>query len=294
MNFSNFKKDLQPIFELLRWNKPTGRLILLIPAGWSLWLTPNEFPNFYILLKILLGGILVSGFGCIANDIWDIEIDRKVLRTKNRPLASNKIKIKYAYILLLLFLIGSFLIALSLLKNNTFITLILSFIALPLILIYPSAKRWFKFPQAILSICWGFAVLIPWAAHEGNLSSPVLFFCWLATISWTFGFDTIYSLADKEYDLKIGINSSAINLGAKTNLTVRISYFLTSLSLATCAILNQSNFLFWPIWLCISILMQVDTRKIFNSKVYTQAKIGTHFRNQVIYGSLFLLGIILS
>tara|TARA_Y100000589_G_C27174647_1_gene638195 strand:+ start:1109 stop:1993 length:885 start_codon:yes stop_codon:yes gene_type:complete len=294
VNFSNFKKDLQPIFELLRWNKPTGRLILLIPAGWSLWLTPNEFPNFYILLKILLGGILVSGFGCIANDIWDIEIDRKVLRTKNRPLASNKIKIKYAYILLLLFLIGSFLIALSLLKNNTFITLILSFIALPLILIYPSAKRWFKFPQAILSICWGFAVLIPWAAHEGNLSSPVLFFCWLATISWTFGFDTIYSLADKEYDLKIGINSSAINLGAKTNLTVRISYFLTSLSLATCAILNQSNFLFWPIWLCISILMQVDTRKIFNSKVYTQAKIGTHFRNQVIYGSLFLLGIILS
>ena len=118
MNFSNFKKDLQPIFELLRWNKPTGRLILLIPAGWSLWLTPNEFPNFYILLKILLGGILVSGFGCIANDIWDIEIDRKVLRTKNRPLASNKIKIKYAYILLLLFLIGSFLIALSLLKTK--------------------------------------------------------------------------------------------------------------------------------------------------------------------------------
>ena len=92
-------------------------------------------------------------------------------------------------------------ITLSLPEKGRLLSITLSLIALPLILIYPSAKRWFKFPQAILSICWGFSVLIPWAAHEGNLNSPVLFFCWLGTVFWTFGFDTVYALADKELSL---------------------------------------------------------------------------------------------
>ena len=92
------KKDLNSkiniLFELLRWNKPTGRLILLIPAGWSLYLTPESNPSIYMLLKIIIGGLLVSGLGCVANDIWDKRIDQKVLRTKNRPLAANKISTK--------------------------------------------------------------------------------------------------------------------------------------------------------------------------------------------------------
>ena len=94
-------------------------------------------------------------------------------------------------------------------ENGRQLSILLAFFALPLIIIYPSAKRWFKYPQFILSLCWGFAVLIPWAASEGNINSIVLLFCWLATIFWTFGFDTVYALADKKYDVEIGINSSA-------------------------------------------------------------------------------------
>ena len=105
---------MKVIFELLRWNKPTGRLILLIPAGWSLWLTPGENPSLNLILKILLGGLLVSGFGCIANDIWDKEIDKKVARTINRPLASNRISLGLAYIILFLLIFLSFLLTLSL------------------------------------------------------------------------------------------------------------------------------------------------------------------------------------
>ena len=91
------KIKLNNIFELLRWNKPTGRMILLIPAGWSLYLTPGSNPTISILLKIILGGLLVSGLGCVINDIWDKKIDQKVIRTKDRPLASNKITLKTAY-----------------------------------------------------------------------------------------------------------------------------------------------------------------------------------------------------
>ena len=99
MIFKDLKFKLNIIFELLRWNKPTGRLILLIPAGWSLYLTPASNPSFYMLLRIIIGGLLVSGLGCVANDIWDKKIDQKVLRTKNRPLAANKISTKTAYLI---------------------------------------------------------------------------------------------------------------------------------------------------------------------------------------------------
>ncbi len=294
MIFQKLKVYVQPIFEILRWNKPTGRIVLLIPACWSLWLTPNDNPNYLTVIKIIIGGILVSAFGCIANDIWDKEIDRKVKRTKNRPLASNKINIKFAYSLLFLFLLLSFTITLSLPEDGRYLSLFLAFLALPVILIYPSSKRWFKLPQLILSICWGFAVLIPWAAHEGNIFNPVLFFCWLATVLWTFGFDTIYALADKTYDLKIGVNSSAITLGSLTKKSIHFCYFGTCLFIGICGIIKQLNIIFWPILLIVALLMQKDVNGVFKSKETNLKKISNHFTNQAIYGSLILLGLIIA
>ena len=291
------KKDLNSkiniLFELLRWNKPTGRLILLIPAGWSLYLTPESNPSIYMLMKIIIGGLLVSGLGCVANDIWDKRIDQKVLRTKNRPLAANKISTKTAYLILIFLIICSFFLTLSLPENGRLLSLSLAFFALPLILIYPSAKRWFKYPQFILSICWGFSVVIPWAANEGNINSIVLLFCWLATIFWTFGFDTVYALADKKYDIQIGVNSSAVNLASNTKKTIQICYFLTSSFLAICAFINQLTFIFWPIWLITGFLMQKDILKIFPESKQSIKNIGDHFKNQSIYGGLILLGFII-
>ena len=294
MIIKDLKLKFNIIFELLRWNKPTGRLILLIPAGWSLYLTPESNPSFYMLLKIIIGGLLVSGLGCVANDIWDKEIDQKVLRTKNRPLAANKIGIKSAYFILTFLIICSFFLTLSLPDNGRLLSISLAFLALPIILIYPSAKRWFKYPQVILSLCWGFAVLIPWAASEGNIKSIVLLFCWLATIFWTFGFDTVYALADKKFDIEIGVNSSAVNLASNTKITIQICYFLTSAFLAICAFINQLNLIFWPIWLITAFLMQKDILKIFPESKQSIKKIGKHFKNQSIYGVLILLGFIVA
>ena len=285
---------LNSFFELLRWDKPTGRLILLIPAGWSLYLTPGSNPNIDILLKIIFGGLLVSGLGCVANDIWDKKIDQKVIRTQNRPLAANKLGLKTAYLILLFLILCSFFLTLSLPEKGRILSIALAFLALPIILIYPSSKRWFKYPQLILSICWGFAVLIPWAANEGNLKSLVLLCCWLATIFWTFGFDTVYALADKKYDLEIGINSSAVNLKKNTKITIQICYFLTSAFLAICGFLNQVNFIFWPILLMTAFFMQKDILKVFPENKQSIKNIGNHFKNQSIYGGVILLGIIIA
>ena len=285
---------LNSFFELLRWDKPTGRLILLIPAGWSLYLTPGSNPNIDLLLKIILGGLLVSGLGCVANDIWDKKIDQKVIRTQNRPLAANKLGLKTAYLILLFLILCSFFLTLSLPEKGRILSIALAFLALPIILIYPSSKRLFKYPQLILSICWGFAVLIPWAANEGNLKSLVLLCCWLATIFWTFGFDTVYALADKKYDLEIGINSSAVNLKNNTKITIQICYFLTSAFLAICGFLNQLNFIFWAILLITAFFMQKDILKVFPENKQSIKNIGNHFKNQSIYGGVILLGIIIA
>ena len=158
----------QPWVELLRWNKPTGRLILLIPAGWALWLAPSAPPAITLLIQILLGGVAVSGAGCIANDLWDRRIDSQVERTRKRPLARGLISVRTAVLLMIGFLILSLLVVISLPSDRLSICLMLAIAALPPILLYPSAKRWFPLPQAVLALCWGFAVLIPWAASEGR------------------------------------------------------------------------------------------------------------------------------
>ena len=281
-------------FQLLRWNKPSGRLILLIPAGWSLWLSPTGSPSLIVLGLIILGGLFVSGAGCIANDIWDRQFDKKVMRTKERPLANGSLSLKTAWILLTSMLFFSLCIVLSIPADSRNLCLQLAFLSLPFILMYPSAKRWFKYPQLILSICWGFSVLIPWAASESSLAGGItLLCCWLATIFWTFGFDTVYAMADEIDDKAIGLNSSAISLGKKSIKAVSFCYFLTSFFLAIAAFNAKLGLIYWPFWLISTLGMQREVL-LLNSRSKGIKSSGLHFRNQVLIGSLLLLGMILN
>ena len=281
-------------FQLLRWNKPSGRLILLIPAGWSLWFAPSAPPSIFILGLVILGGLFVSGAGCIANDIWDRQFDKKVRRTKERPLANGKVSLKAAWILLISMLFFSLIVVLYIPTESRNLCLQLATLSLPFILLYPSAKRWFKFPQLILSICWGFSVLIPWAASESTLAGGLpLLFCWLATIFWTFGFDTVYAMADEIDDKLIGLNSSAISLGKGSIKTVSFCYFSTCFLLAIGAFKANLGLTFWPFWLISTMAMQREAM-LLNSKSKGIKSSGSHFSNQVRIGSLLLLGMVLS
>ena len=281
-------------FQLLRWNKPSGRLILLIPAGWSLWLTPTAPPSLLVLGIITLGGLLVSGAGCIANDIWDRKFDKKVVRTKERPLANGRLSLKAAWILLILMLFFSLFLVLLIPQESKNLCLLLALLSLPFILLYPSAKRWFKYPQLILSICWGFSVLIPWAASESSLAGGItLVSCWLATVLWTFGFDTVYAMADEIEDKVIGLNSSAISLGGESIKTVSFCYVLTCFFLAFAAFKANLGIIYWPFWLVSTLGMQREVL-LLNSRSKSIKTSGLHFRNQVLIGSLLLLGMVLS
>ena len=284
---------MNPLFELLRWNKPSGRLILLIPAGWSLWLTPSAPPSWKLVVLLIAGALCISGAGCIANDLWDKRIDKQVARTKTRPLAKGSLKTSTALWLLFLMLLLSLWVVFSLPISSRALCLKLSIIALPFILIYPSAKRWFKYPQFILSICWGFAALIPWAASQASLAGGVpLISCYCATMVWTFGFDTVYAMADKKDDESLGLYSSALSLGEKAIEAVSISYAITSLLLGSAAIFSGTNWFFWPFWLVASFGMQREIWLLKNLKV-SSPKFKSHFRNQVRLGGLTLIGLII-
>ena len=293
MNFNPLVNQLALFAKLLRWDKPSGRLILLIPAGWALWLTPNGPPDFELIFLIFTGGLLVSGAGCIANDLWDKKFDPHVERTKNRPLANGSIETSNALGLLALMLCLSLIVVISLPEESKGLCLLLAILAIPFILIYPSAKRWFAYPQIFLAICWGFAVLIPWAASQGSLNGGIpLFSCWFATVLWTFGFDTVYAMADIEDDKSLGLKSSAISLGSNSSIFVSISYGFTSFFIGLAGFSTSVNWPFWLCWLIASLGMQLQTsfleKSLSGRMIYSN-----HFKNQVWLGSLFFLGLIL-
>ena len=294
MTGTTFSRVMSPWVALLRWNKPTGRLILLVPAGWSLWLAPDAPPSAALVLQILVGGLAVSGAGCIANDLWDRNIDSEVERTRQRPLASGELNRTQATAGLVLLLALALVVVLSL-SSQMLLCLQLAVLALPPILIYPSAKRWFPFPQALLAICWGFAVLIPWAAFTGSIApSTPLIGCWFATVCWTFSFDTVYAMADRPDDARLGLRSSALTLGRNAIRTVRSGYGLTSTSLAVAAAAADVGVFFWPFWVIATIGLWRSTHTLRAGEQQPAAVYSNHFARQVQIGMLLLIGLVLS
>jgi len=286
--------------ELLRWHKPSGRLILLIPAGWALWLHPLSPPSPALVGWIVVGGLAVSGAGCVANDLWDRSIDPLVDRTKGRPLADGRLRVATAWRLLALCLLASLAVVLALPIPGRTLCLLLALACLPPVLLYPSAKRWFPFPQLVLALCWGFAVLIPWAAMGGAEGfSPgegggVLLLTWLATLSWTFGFDTVYAMSDREEDRQIGVRSSALTLGRAAPHAVAVCYGLTVLALAGSALLRGlPNPGFWILWTIAAIGMQREARRLLTPHP-PRALYGQHFTRQVLLGGLLLLALVVA
>ncbi len=285
------------LLQLLRWHKPSGRLILLIPAGWALWLQPQAPPDAALVGWIVLGGLAVSGAGCVANDLWDRRIDPQVERTRERPLASGRVGVPTALALLAVCLLLALLVVLALPAVGRSTCLALAVAALPPVLLYPSAKRWFPLPQLVLALCWGFAVLIPWAAAAGSLSGGAagpwpLLLTWLATLLWTFGFDTVYAMSDREDDRRVGVRSSALTLGRHAATAVALCYALTALGLAGAALLAGVRGAFWLPWALAAAGMQWEAWQLRRPDP-PRALYGRHFGRQVQLGALLLFALVL-
>ena len=206
--------QLNLFIELTRLKKPIGFMLLFWPCAWGLTLAYdfslglNNY--FFYLILFFLGSVFMRSAGCIVNDVLDKKYDAKVIRTKNRPIASGKISIKLAliYSLLLCFF------ALLVLLNFNLFTIILALGSMPLAFTYPLMKRFTYWPQLFLGITFNYGLILGWTAIKGEISIvPVIFY--LGAIFWTLGYDTIYGYQDIKDDEIIGLKSTSIKFKGK-------------------------------------------------------------------------------
>jgi 4-hydroxybenzoate polyprenyltransferase len=216
------------ILRLLRWDKPAGRLILMVPALWALFLAGRGTPPWQLVMVMVLGTLATSAGGCVVNDLWDRDIDPKVQRTKHRPLAARALSVKVGIVVALIALACAGGLALYL----TPLSFGLCVAAVPVIILYPLTKRVFPVPQLVLAIAWGFAILIPWSAVTGTLETPT-WLLWGATVLWTLGFDTVYAIPDREFDRQLRINSSALFFGS--NAPQAVGFFFMGTAIFFCS-----------------------------------------------------------
>ena len=267
---------LKLFIELTRLNKPIGYMLLFWPCLWGLTLVYDFngeiITYFKYLILFFLGSIIMRSAGCIVNDIADKEFDKKVQRTKNRPVASGKISVKLAWSYTLTLCFFAFLI----LINFNLFTIILAIGSIPFAFTYPLMKRFTYWPQFFLGITFNYGIILGWVSINDGLNlAPVILY--IGAIFWTLGYDTIYGYQDIKDDEIIGIKSTSIKFknNPKTFLTLCYSFLLISLILIG-ALMSFSNifYLFLIIPFCHLFFYQInflninkpeDCLKIFKS-----------------------------
>ena len=238
--------------ELTRLTKPIGFMLLFWPCVWGLTLAYdfNTGLNNYFFFGILFlsGSILMRSAGCIVNDIVDRKFDKKVERTKNRPIASGRVSVKLAII----YAISLCFLAFLVLLNFNYFTIFMALVSMPLAFTYPLMKRITYWPQLFLGITFNYGLVLGFIAIENQLSLVSIAF-YVGAIFWTLGYDTIYGFQDIKDDEIIGVKSTSIKFKNDPKKFLFISYIIFILSLAIVGILMDFKsiyflFMIFPIY----------------------------------------------
>ncbi|MFY7864192.1 4-hydroxybenzoate octaprenyltransferase [Roseateles sp.] len=205
--------------NLIRWDRPAGWLLLLWPTLCALWIAADGFPGWHLLIVFTLGTVLMRSAGCCVNDVADRDFDKHVKRTANRPVTSGAVSVKEALALGA----GLALLAFGLVLTTNAPTILLSFGALAVTLLYPYAKRVLNMPQAVLGVAFSFGIPMAFSAALGGqdwnwaaIDAAVPLTAWallVANLFWVLAYDTEYAMVDRDDDIRIGIKTSALTLG---------------------------------------------------------------------------------
>jgi 4-hydroxybenzoate polyprenyltransferase len=206
--------------DLVRWNRPAGWLLLLWPTLGALWFAADGWPGWHLLTVFVLGTILMRSAGCCVNDVADRDFDKHVKRTAQRPVTSGAVSVKEALAL------GAVLalIAFGLVLTTHRLTVIWSFGALAITLLYPFAKRFVSVPQAVLGVAFSFGIPMAFAAVQGHVPVGFVAALLVGNLFWVLAYDTEYAMVDRDDDLKIGMKTSAITFGRFDVAAVMASY----------------------------------------------------------------------
>jgi 4-hydroxybenzoate polyprenyltransferase len=194
--------------DLIRWDRPAGSYLLLWPTLAALWIAAGGFPGWHLLAVFVLGTFLMRSAGCAVNDVADRDFDKHVKRTAQRPVTSGAVSVKEALVLGAVLALLAFGLALT--TNPT--TIAWSFAALAVAIVYPFTKRFFSMPQAVLGVAFSFGIPMAFAAVRGEVPA-LAWWLLIGNLFWVLAYDTEYAMVDRDDDLKIGIQTSAITLG---------------------------------------------------------------------------------
>jgi len=272
-------------FRLMRLNKPIGIYLLLWPTYWALFLSAEGWPDIDLLIIFTFGVIITRSAGCVINDYADREIDKHIARTRDRPITTGEISPKAA--LLLFIALGLIAFALVLLTNT--LTIKISFIALALAVLYPFTKRWTNLPQLILGLAFAMSVPMAFSAQTSTVPASAGWI-FLATVLWTLIYDTLYAMADRDEDIKIGVKSTAI-LFAKYD-----QIFITLLQILLMIVFIKIGNLFdlgafYDISLIIILLFMIYHQFLIKKRQktdYFKAFINNHFIGMTVFFGIFL------
>lgn len=222
----NYLDKLKLYAQLIRLDRPIGIYLLLWPTLWALAIAGEGGPDLWILFVFVCGVVLMRSAGCAINDYADRDIDRLVTRTRDRPLTSGKISSREALIVFAVLSLLAFLLVLTL---NSF-TIYLSFGGILLAVSYPFMKRYHYLPQVHLGAAFGWSVPMAYAAQTGSVNK-IAWLLYIATLLWTVAYDTMYAMADRQDDLKIGMKSTAILFGSADRVIIGLLQFMFILTL---------------------------------------------------------------
>ena len=260
-------EKLKIIIQLTRLNKPIGFMLLFWPCLWGLTLGYFFNNETIIYLKYIalffLGSILMRSAGCIFNDIVDRDFDKKVERTKNRPIASGKISVSESFIYIVLLCLASLLVLLQFNK----LTIMLGMSSMIFAFSYPFMKRITYWPQLFLGLTFNWGIIMGWSALTNNISiEPLLLY--ISAIFWTLGYDTIYGLQDMHDDEIIGVKSTSIKFKNNPKVFVGSCYCLCVLFILIMFFMMDLNkyILFFSIPFIVSLFYQIKIFDIKNEK----------------------------
>ena len=285
---------LNLFIELTRLKRPIGYMLLFWPCAWGLTLVYDFSKSlqiyFYYLLLFFLGSVLMRSAGCIVNDVLDRNFDRKVTRTKNRPIASGKISVKIGLLYALILCSLAFLV----LINFNHFTILIALASMPLAFTYPLMKRFTYWPQLFLGITFNYGLILGWTSMSERIDIvPIIFY--IGAIFWTLGYDTIYGFQDIKDDEIIGVKSTSIKFKGTAKFFLIICYFFFTSSLLVGGYIMNFNliyFLFLLLPLMNLFFFQINTfdsknpslcLRIFRSNNY----LGIIIFSNILMGRLF-------
>ena len=281
--------QLNLFIDLIRIKKPIGFMLLFWPCAWGLTTGYNFNENlekyFWYLSLFLIGAILMRSAGCIINDIVDSDFDKKVERTKNRPIASGKISKIKAFIYAMVLCGFAFLV---LIQFNNF-TILMALLSMPMAFTYPLMKRFTYWPQLFLGITFNYGLVLAWISITNEISIvPILFY--FGAIFWTLGYDTIYGFQDIKDDEIIGVKSASIKFKNEPKKILFFSYFifLTSLFLMGILMDFKTQYFLFLIVPAIHLILQVKKLNISLPNICLKI-----FKSNNLLGLIILINILI-